>query len=161
MRALTIVALVAVGCASTPDADVVDRTVYEGYAVDPVREAVRTVVDEVAHPKSVVRVSGERVITEGWIGRCGEHVACGSSAGHAEVATPWTTLEVRWTDMGTDTAVEVQVVYESKSHCRDDWNEGSRDVGCLPDRLGSTGVLEREILDRIRTRLEGDGESLL
>lgn len=156
MRAFAIVTLIAVGCASTPEADTVDRAVYEGYTVEQVREAARSVVTEVAHPQSEIRVHDRRVVTEGWFGRCGEHVTCASSV-YGRMGTPRATLNVRLRDQGTATAVEVTIEYETESHCGDEWNED--DAGCLPQRLSSTGALEREILDRIRGRLEGGGET--
>ncbi len=150
MKKFAHFAVVLAACASTPRSEFIDHAVFEDFAVELVREAARIVVEEVAHPQSVVRVTDERVLTEGRIGVCGEHVACGSGTRYAEqnTGTPWTTIEVRFLDLGVDTAVEVEIEYESSSHC-DRW-----DVSCLPEPLGSTGGLERQIIDRIRARLE-------
>lgn len=150
MKKLAYFALVLAACGSTPRSEFIDQAVFEDFAVELVREAARIVVEEVAHPRSVVRVTGERVLTEGRIGVCEEHVMCGSGTRYAEqnTGTPWTTIEVRFLDLGVDTAVEVEIEYESRNHC-DRW-----DVGCLPQPLGSTGGLERQIIDRIRARLE-------
>lgn len=155
MRALVIVTLFAVGCASTPEADTVDRAVYEGYTVEQVREAAWSVVTEVTH-QSKIRVHDRRVVTEGRLGRCGEHVRCASYHVYGAIEPSRTTLDLRLHDRGTATAVEVTIEYETESHCRDEQFE--RDPGCLPQSLSSTGGLEREILDRIRARLEGGGE---
>ncbi len=76
-------------------------------------------------------------------------VACGSGTRYPEqnTGTPWTTIEVRFQDLGSATGVAVEIEYESSSHC------DPYDVGCLPEPLASTGVLERQIIDEIRARL--------
>lgn len=95
MKKFANFALVLAACASTPRSEFIDHAVFEGFAVEPVREAARIVVEEVAHPQSVVRVTDERVLTEGRIGVCEEHVACGSGTRYPEqnTGTPWTTIE--------------------------------------------------------------------
>jgi len=150
MKRFAYFALILAACASTPRAEGLDTAVVEGYAVGPVREAARIVVEEVAHRWSVVRITDTgSVLTEGWIGACGEQVTCrtrtGYSGGYA--GTPWTTIEVRFRELGMDTAVEVEIVYE----------DCDPDVDCQPQLLASTGVLEREIIDGIRARLESAG----
>lgn len=140
--------LAVAACASAPPAGIVDARI-EGFAVEPVREAARIVVVEVAHPQSVVRVTDDgSVLTEGWIGVCGEDVTCASSTHYpSRGATPWATIEVRFRDLGTDTDVEVEIVYEDCDPA----------VDCLPELLASTGALERKIVDRIRAHLEAGG----
>jgi hypothetical protein len=145
----TVFALILAACASAPRAASVQDQVFEGYAVAAVRDAARAVVEDLAHPMSVVRVTEEgSVITEGWIGDCPREVTCAGILGYqgnpGSRVTPWATIEVGLRDFGTDTAVEVEIVYE-------DCEPG---VGCQPQRLASTGALERRILDHIRARLE-------
>lgn len=148
---LATVAGMSAACATTPN--VPDSAVYPGSTVDEVREAARVVVEEVAHPESVVRVTDDRVMTEGRFGVCGKHVACGGTAdGSVRFGNPWTTLKVGLRDRGSDTAIELDIDYETRRHC------SRSDPSCSPARLGSTGVLEQEIIDGIRARLE-DGRS--
>jgi hypothetical protein len=161
MRMLPCLMFALAACASAPRAEIAEPVVLEGVAVGPAREAARAVVEEVAHPKSVVRVTEEgSVMTDGHIGRCDEDVICESMVGVSGTGwsgpTPWTTIEVRFDELESGTAVDVEIVYEG---C------GPR-IDCEhPQRLESTGALEREILDRIRARLdstvshrEGEGD---
>jgi hypothetical protein len=145
MKTAALLAFVLAACASAPVSEGEERAVFEGYAVVPVREAALAVVEEVAHPISVVRVTDEgSVLTEGRIGVCGEQVACRTSTAYAGAgATPWTTIEVRFRDHGRDTAVEVAIEYLS---CEPG-------VRCVPERYASSGELERQILEGIRSRL--------
>ena len=147
MRTAAFLALILAACASAPVSDEGEgRAVLAGYAVAPVRDAALAVVEEVAHPRLGVRITDEgSVLTEGgMIGKCGEHLACRISTAYGIFGTHWTTIEVRFRDLGGDTAVEVAIEYES---C------GPR-VDCVPERLASTGKLERQILDGIRSRLD-------
>jgi hypothetical protein len=88
------------------------------------------------------------VVTEGWIGDCAREVTCAGAVGYQgnpdSRVTPWATIEVRFSDLGTDTAVEVEIVYE----------DCDPDVSCQPQRLASTGALERRIVETMQTRLE-------
>lgn len=145
-------ALVLSACASTPPAEENYQAIF-GYAVEPVREAAVAVVTEVAHAVSVVRITDEgSVITEGWIGDCASEVACAGAIGYqgnpGARMTPWATIEVRFRDLGSVTAAEVTIAFE-------DCDPG---VDCQPELLGSTGALERRILDGIRKRLESPTE---
>ena len=152
MRTGAILVFVLAACASAPLSDGNQRAVLEGYSVAPVREAALAVVEEVAHPISVVRVTDAgSVLTDGRIGDCGKHVACSTSTAYSgDGATPWTTIEVKFLDLGRDTAVEVAIEYES---CEPG-------VGCVPERFASSGELEREILEGIRARLDStDGSA--
>jgi hypothetical protein len=94
------------------------------------------------------------VLTEGWIGDCAREVACAGAIGFqgnpGSRMTPWATIEVRFRDLGTGTAVEVTIAFE-------DCDPG---VDCQPELLGSTGALERRILDGIRKRLESPPEDV-
>jgi hypothetical protein len=149
MNRWTAFGLLFVACASAPRSEGVEHAVFEGYSVKEVREAAMVVVEEVAHPMSVVRVTEEgSVFTEGWIGDCAREVTCAGTVGYqgnpGPGGTPWTTIEVGLRDLGMDTAVEVEIVYE-------DCDPG---VDCQPQRLASTGALERKIVQDIRTRLE-------
>lgn len=146
MRTAAFLALVLSACASAPVSEGEQRTVFAGHAVEPVREAALAAVEAAAHPISVVRVTDSgTVLTEGRIGDCGKHVACKTSTAYpGEGATPWTTIEVRFQDLGEDTAVEVAIEYES---CEPG-------VGCVPERFASSGELELQILDGMRARLE-------
>ena len=120
---------------------------FAGYAVAPVRDAALAVVEDVAQPR-FVRISDEgSVLTEGRIGQCGEHLTCGTNPVYGIIGSFWTTIEVRFRDLGEDTAVEVAIEYES---C------GPR-FGCVPERLASSGKLERQILDGIRSHLDSGG----
>ena len=144
--ALPFVLLIS-ACASTPPAEE-DYQAILGHAVEPVREAAVAVVTEVAHPMSVVRITDEgSVLTEGWIGDCAREVACAGAIGFQgnpdARMTPWATIEVRFRDLGTGTAAEVTIAFE----------DCDPDVDCQPELLGSTGALERRILDGIRERL--------
>jgi hypothetical protein len=114
------------------------------------------VVTEVAHLKSVVRVTGEgSVLTEGWIGDCAREVACAGTIGYQgnprTRATPWATIEVRFRDLGTGTSAEVEIEFE----------DCDPNVDCQPQRLASTGALERQIIAAIRERLESVEEDPL
>jgi hypothetical protein len=144
-----VFALILAACASAPRSERVEHEVFEGYAVATVREAARVVVEEVAHPMSVVRITDAgSVLTEGWIGDCSREASCAGTLGYqgnpGAQGTPWATIEVRFGDLGTDTAVEVEIVYE----------DCDPDVSCQPQLLASTGALERQIVDDIRARLE-------
>ena len=147
MKTGAFLAFVLAACASMPVSELEERAVFEGYVVERVREATLAAVEEVAHPRSVVHVTGDgSVLTEGWIGTCGEEVTCSTrTAQSGYVSSPWTTIEVRFRDLGRDTAVEVAIEYES---C---------DPGgsCIPERYASSGELERQILEKIRLRLAG------
>jgi hypothetical protein len=146
MRATIVLAFVLTACASAPVTEGEDRAVFAGYAVGPVREAALAAVEEVAHSR-VVRITSEgSVLTEGGIGKCGEHVTCRSSTAYGIIGEHWTTIEVRFRVVGGDTAVEVAIEYESCGRPR---------FGCVPERLASTGKLERQILDGVRSRLAG------
>ena len=144
--ALSFVLFVS-ACASTPPADESYQAIF-GYAVEPVREAAVAAVTEVAHPMSVVRTTDEgSVFTEGWVGACGREVACAGEIGFqgnpGSRMTPWATIEVHFRELGAGTAAEVEIAFE-------DCDPG---VDCQPELLGSTGALERRILDGIRQRL--------
>jgi hypothetical protein len=149
MRAAVLLALAVAACASAPVSEGEERAVFAGYTVTPVRDAALAVVEELARPNSVVRVTDAgSVLTEGRIGDCGRDVACStSSLFPGDGATPWTTIEVRFQDLGQDTAVEVAIEYES---C-------GPGVRCVPERYASSGELERQILDGIRSRLDSGG----
>jgi hypothetical protein len=148
MKAAALLAIVLSACASAPVSEGEEVATFAGYGVAPVREAALAVVEEVAHPISVVRITEEgSVMTEGRIGTCGDQVTCRTSTAYAGAgATPWTTIEVSFRDLGGDTAVQVAIEYES---CEPG-------VGCVPERLASSGTLERQILDGIRSRLAGE-----
>ena len=149
MRTAALLALVLAACASAPVSEGEDRAVFAGYAVEPVREAALAAVEEVAHSRHGVRITSEgSVLTEGGIGKCGEHVTCRSSTAYGIIGEHWTTIEVRFRVVGGDTAVEVAIEYESCGRPR---------FGCVPERLASTGKLERQILDGIRSRLDSGG----
>jgi hypothetical protein len=153
-RSTPLLVLLLSACASMPRSQGLHQAKLEGFGVGEIREAARIVVEEVAHRWSVVRITEEgSVLTEGWIGVCGEQVTCRTRTGHpgGSAGTPWTTIEVRFRELGTDTAVEVEVVYE----------DCAPGVTCQPQRLASTGVLERRILDGIRERLESPAEDSL
>jgi hypothetical protein len=145
MKTGAIFGFLLAACASAPLSHGEERALFQGYAVEPVREAALAAVEEVAHSVSVVRVTDDgSVLTEGRIGDCGEQVACSTSTLYpGDGATPWTTIEVRFQDLGGDTAVEVAIEYES---C-------GPGVQCVPERYASSGELERQILDGIRARL--------
>ncbi len=151
MRTAAFLALVLSACASAPVSEGEQRAVFAGHAVEPVREAALAAVEEAAHPISVVRVTeAGSVLTEGRIGDCGKHVACKTSTAYpGDGATPWTTIEVRFQDVGEGTAVEVAIEYES---CEPG-------VGCVPERYASSGELERVILEGIQARLDSTGGS--
>ena len=154
---LLVFAFAAGGCATAPKSEFVDRAVFEGYSMARVREAARVVLEDVAHPKSVVRARADRVVTEGRFGVCGRDVACGSGTNfiHQNTGTPWTTAEVRLEERGDGTTVRVDIEYETTQHCGD----GYAEVTCLHEELGSTGALERRIIEGIRARLEGEDDS--
>ncbi|HEY7531481.1 MAG TPA: hypothetical protein VH681_01710 [Nitrospiraceae bacterium] len=143
---MLLIVLILAACSSAPRSQGNNHTVFKGFAVGPVREAARVVVEEVAHPKSVIRITDEgSVLTQGWIGVCGEEVACGSWTGHdGHAGTPWTTIEVRFRELKLDTAIEVEIEYE----------DCDPDPSCQPELLGSTGALEKRIIDGMRIRLE-------
>ena len=145
----TVFALILAACASAPRAVSIQDQVFEGYAAAAVRDVARAVVEDIAHPMSVVRVTeAGSVVTEGWIGDCAREVTCAGILGYqgnpGSRRTPLATIEVGLRDLGTDTAVDVGIVYE-------DCEPG---VGCQPQLLASTGALERRILDDIHARLE-------
>lgn len=150
MHRWTAFGLLVAACASAPRPGGVEHAVFEGYSLDTVRGAARVVVQELAHPMSVVRVTEEgSVFTDGWIGDCAREVTCSGRVGYQgnpgrAGATPWTTIEVRMRDLWRDTAVEVEIVYEDCDPA----------VDCQPQRLASSGALERRIVQDIRTRLE-------
>jgi hypothetical protein len=169
---LGLVALAA--CATTPQSEGFDdnRVVFKGFTVDEVREVARAVVEDITHPKScrpgkrtcrppVVRVHDDRVVTDGRIGVCGKHVACGESgySPYFRTGTPWTTIKVELEDLGMDTAVEVDIEFEtvppntvSGTACTDTGRLFEAD--CVPEVLGSNGVLEQEIIAGIRAGLD-------
>lgn len=138
-------ALLLTACASTPTSEGLHEAIL-GYAAKPVRDAAVVVVTEVAHPMSVVRITDDgSVLTEGWAGACGTDVACPTRVGYRGYAgSAWATIEVRFQDLGTATAARVEIEFED---CHPN-------VDCQPQRLASTGALERQILDGIRARLE-------
>lgn len=149
MKRLASYALVLAACATAPRAEVPEPVMLEGIEVEPIREAARAVVEEVASTESVVRVTTVgSVLTDGYMGRCGRDVVCEVVMGYSGTGwsrgTPWTTIEVRFNELESGTEVSVEIVYED---C------GPR-VDCAPQRLASTGVLERRILDGIRARLD-------
>lgn len=149
MQRWTVCGLLLAACVSAPRSASVQDQVFEGYAVDAVREAARAVVEDIAHPMSVVRdTESGSVVTDGWIGDCAREVACAGRLGYqgnpGSRSTPWATIEVAFRDLGTDSAVAVDIVYEDCEPA----------VGCEPQLLASTGALERRILDDIRARLE-------
>ena len=150
MRTAVMLAFIFAACASAPLSGGNEHLVLEGYSVEPVREVALVIVEEVAHPSSVVRVTDEgSVLTEGWIGACGKQVTCSTQTAHSGYfSSPWTTIEVRFEDLGRDTAVEVAIEYES---CEPG-------VRCVPERYASSGELERQILDGIRSRLDSKSE---
>ena len=102
MKTAALLASVCAACASAPVSDGAERAVFAGYAVEPVRDAALAVVEEVARPNSVVRVTDAgSVLTDGRIGDCGRDVACStSSLFPGDGATPWTTIEIRFQDLG-------------------------------------------------------------
>lgn len=148
MHRPTILSLILAACASTPHSERVEHELFEGHAVAAVREAAKFVVEEIAHPMSVIRVTKEGgVLTEGWIGDCAREVACAGPVGFQGIGprqTPWATIEVRFHGLGTGTAVEVETTFEDCQPA----------VSCQPLLLASTGALERRIVDDIRSRLE-------
>lgn len=152
-KSLAHLALLLTACASTPRSEGLHEARFEGHAVQSVREAARVVVAEFAHPVSEVRIKDDgSVLTEGWAGACGTEVACTTRVGYPGSApTPWTTIAVRFHDLGTATAAEVVIAFE----------DCDPDVDCEPQLLGSTGKLERRILDGIRARLESPEENPL
>jgi len=158
MKDAVVLALLLAACASPPRSESVDHTVLEGYSVESVREAARGVLEELAYGQWDVRASNWRVMTEGWFGRCDEDVDCNravDSRGGHKGGSPWTTVEVRFGKSGTNTAVEVRITYLSDALCNPGLTEPKwLDVKCIPERLGSTGALERKIVERIRARLE-------
>ena len=115
------------------------------------RSVRKGMANSAVHPISVVRVTeAGSVLAEGRIGDCGKHVACKTSTAYpGDGATPWTTIEVRFQDVGEGTAVEVAIEYES---CEPG-------VGCVPERYASSGELERVILEWIQARLDSTGGS--
>lgn len=148
-------ALLLSACASTPLPEQHHQAVLN-YAIEPVREAAVAVVTDVAHPKSLVRVTDDgSVLTEGWIGDCAREVACAGTIGYQgnphTRATPWATIEVRFRDLSTGTSAEVEIEFE----------DCDPNVDCQPQRLASTGALERRILDGIREHLESVEEDPL
>lgn len=145
--------LILAACATTSRPEVYDgrKALLEGFTIDEVREAARVVIEEVAHPRSVVRVSDARAMTEGRVGVCGKHVACGEGP-YRKIGTPWTTIKVEFRNLGKDTAVEVSIDYETRAHCAERW----LNVMCAAENLSSTGVLERKIISGIRARLGGE-----
>lgn len=152
LKVLPLLPLLLAACVSTPSSEPDDRPLFEGYAVESVREAARSVLEEFAYGQWDVRASDWRVLTEGRIGRCDEHVDCGHGTRLEKqtLGTPWATVEVRFEDVGADVAVDVRIEYLTDAHCQTGWLE----VECIPERLGSTGVLERAIVERMRARLE-------
>lgn len=152
LMALSLLSLLLAACASRPSSEPEDRPVFEGYAVESVREAARSVLEELAYGQWDVRASDWRVVTEGRIGRCDEHVDCGHGTRLEQqtLGTPWTTVEVRFEDVGSGVAVDVRIEYLTDAHCPSGWLE----VECIPERLGSTGVLERAIVEWMRAGLE-------
>jgi hypothetical protein len=131
-----------------------DHAVFSGHTLEEVRLAARGVVEEVAYPPSVVRLTAAGVLTEGRIGVCGEHVTCGEDF-NWRIGTPWTTIKIQFRNLGIDTAAKIDIVYQTRDHC-----EGRRlDVGCAPEYLSSTGGLERQIITGIRARLAGKSEN--
>lgn len=149
MKTIAILAFVCVACASLPVDRDDHRLVLEGQPVDRTRDVAVAVVEDIAHPSSVVRITDRgSVLTEGRIGVCGKQVACNALTAYpGSVNSPWTTIEVRVQDLGASAAVEVAIEYESCEPA----------VDCNPERYASTGELERRILDGIRTRMEGEG----
>jgi len=152
IRMLAACSLLLAACASAPRSEPRDREVLHGYTVEQVREAARGVLEQLAYGQWDVRVHDHRVLTEGRIGRCDEHVDCGHGTRLEEqtLGSPWSTLEVRFRNLGSPLDVEVAAKIEYREHsqsCR-------YEVDCIPERFGSTGVLERDIVDRIRARLE-------
>lgn len=131
-----------------------DRAVLKGFTIDEVREAAQIVVERVAPPPSVVRTTHARVMTEGPIGVCSKHVGCGEGP-YGKIGPPWTTIKVEFRDLGMDTAVKIDIEYETRDHC-----QGRLDVGCSPELLSSTGVLEQQIITSIRGRLAGESEEI-
>jgi hypothetical protein len=132
-----------------------DRAVLKGFTIDEVRETARIVVEQVAPPPSVVRTTHARVMTEGRIGVCSKHVGCGEGP-NKKIGTPWTTIKVEFRDLGMDTDVKIDIEYETRDHCQGRW----LDVGCSPELLSSTGVLEQQIITSIRGRLAGESEEI-
>ena len=144
MKDLSCLLLVLAACATAPHAEAPGPLVLEGVSVERVREAARAVVGEVVHSGSIAPVTeGGSVRAVGWIGECGRDVSCAVSTNYGRLA-PHTTVEVHFRDLGAATAVDVEIVYE----------DCVPDVDCQPQRLSSTGRLEREILDGIRVQVE-------
>ncbi|HKY60514.1 MAG TPA: hypothetical protein VJP59_05830 [Gemmatimonadota bacterium] len=156
MKVLSLLVLVLTACVSTPQSQFIDHAVFEGFAPEQVRGATRQVLEEIAPSGSKVRTANDVLLTEGRFGVCGRDVACGSGTQFIQqnTGTPWTTVEVRLLDLGEDTGVDVEIEYETNRHCGD----GYAEVTCLPEELGSTGFLERRIIDEIRARLEARGD---
>jgi hypothetical protein len=173
---LCILALVACATTQQSESHTGNRVVFEGFSVDEVREVARSVVEDVTHPKScrpgritcrppVVRVHDDRVVTDGRIGVCGKHVACGESPypPYYRTGTPRTTIRVELEDLGVDTAVEVDIDFETANYCIHappvQYASRSRTRrDCVPEVLGSSGVLEQEIIAGIRAGLDGKSD---
>jgi len=157
-KKLAAFSLLLAACASGPRSGFTDRAFLEDRTAEAVREAAQDVVEELVRPRSrvqprsPVRVYPGRLVTEGHIGRCGEHADCGTGTVFEGGSGPaWTTLEIRWSERGEGrrgVELDVDIEYRAVHEC---YREG---VECVPERFGSTGVLEREIVDRVRARLE-------
>ena len=152
MRVPTVLLVVLAACASLPRGSDKHRMLLEGQDPDAAREAALAVVENVAHPTSVVRITEEgKVLTEGRMGVCGKEVTCSTGTAYpGYVSSPWTTIEVRVQDLGRDTAVQVAIEYES---CEPG-------VSCVPERYASSGEMERRILEGIRAHLAGEGAQI-
>jgi len=154
--AITALVLFLLGCASAPRSDGLHEASFEAHAIPKVRAATRIVIAEIAHSMSVVRVTDEgNVLTEGWVGVCAREVTCAGTIGYqgnpGSRVTPWATIEVRFRALATGTAAEVEIAFE----------DCDPDVDCQPELLGSTGALERRILEGIRERLDSPAEDPL
>ncbi len=160
-----------VACATTQQSESYNgnRVVFEGFGIDEVREAARSVVEDVTFPKScrpgkttcrppVVRVHDNLVVTDGRIGVCGKHVACGESPypPYFRTGTPQTTIRVELEDLGADTVIEVDIDFETAYCIHDPLVQFEAD--CMPEVLGSNGVLEQEIIAGIRAALTGESD---
>lgn len=160
MYRLNLLALLVAACASASSSEVIDHAIFEGSAVDEVREAARIVVAEIAGSQTMVRIRDDRVLTEGRIGVCGRDVVCGGGTLYIQqnTGTPWATIEVHLLDLRKETTVKVEIEYETSSHahCGDEFDR----IRCQPVSLSSTGFLERKIIAEIRAHLEAEDGGL-
>lgn len=118
----------------------------EDYSLSTVRDAARLALRDVTPTRSKVRVYHNRLVVDGRIGECGKHVACGASEASPfdRLGTPWTTITIQLRPVDKGIATEVFIEY--LTYCG---------FSCHPAPLGSTGVLEQELIEQIQSRLAG------